>query len=26
MFNACGVTNLKFGGVNGHLFLVARMW
>jgi 2-polyprenyl-3-methyl-5-hydroxy-6-metoxy-1,4-benzoquinol methylase len=25
MFNACGVTNLKFGGVNGHLFLVARM-
>jgi hypothetical protein len=26
MFNDCGVTNLKFGGVNGHLFLVARMW
>jgi 2-polyprenyl-3-methyl-5-hydroxy-6-metoxy-1,4-benzoquinol methylase len=25
MFNDCGVTNLKFGGVNGHLFLVARM-
>ena len=24
MFNQCGVTNLKFGGVNGHLFLVAR--
>lgn len=24
MFNDCGVTNLKFGGVNGHLFMVAR--
>lgn len=24
IFNRCGVTNLKFGGVNGHLFLVAR--
>ncbi|MBQ3253696.1 MAG: methyltransferase, partial [Acholeplasmatales bacterium] len=24
MFNDCGVANLKFGGVNGHLFLVAR--
>ncbi len=23
MFHDCGVTNLKFGGVNGHLFLVA---
>lgn len=24
MFHDCGVTNLKFGGVNGHLFLVAK--
>lgn len=24
MFNDCGVTNLKFGGVNGHLYMVAR--
>lgn len=24
MFNNAGVTNLKFSGVNGHLFLVAR--
>ncbi len=23
IFNECGVKNLKFGGVNGHLFLVA---
>lgn len=24
MFNNAGITNLKFSGVNGHLFLVAR--
>lgn len=24
IFNECKVTNLKFGGVNGHLFLVAK--
>ncbi len=24
LFYECGVTNLKFGGVNGHLFLVAK--
>lgn len=24
MFNSCGVKNLKFSGVNGHLFLIAR--
>ncbi len=24
MFNDCGVTNLKFSGVNGHLFMIAR--
>ena len=24
MFNSCGVTKLKFSGVNGHLFLIAR--
>ncbi len=24
MFHDCGVNNLKFGGVNGHLFLVAK--
>ena len=25
LFNSCGVTNLKFGGVHGHLYLVARV-
>lgn len=24
LFHDCGVTNIKFGGVNGHLFLVAK--
>lgn len=24
MFNDCGIFNLKFGGVNGHLFMIAR--
>lgn len=24
MFNKCGIDNLKFGGVNGHLFLIAK--
>ena len=25
MFNSCGVYNLKFSGVNGHLFMIAKV-
>lgn len=25
MFNSCGVDNLKFSGVNGHLFMIAKV-
>ena len=24
LFNDAGMTNLKFGGVNGHLFMIGR--